>query len=121
MRKGTRILFALLTCFCSFSVFASAESEQEIAFLFQYLKTSGCTFNRNGTWYSAEKAVEHIQKKYQHLTKKGMIDTTEDFIKKAASESSISGEPYLVKCGNAVPSPSADWFTMELQKYRSSR
>ena len=97
-----------------------AQSQQEIAHLLQYLESSGCQFNRNGTWYDAVAAKEHINKKYQYLLDKHQLTSAESFIEKAATESSMSGKAYLVKCGSGEASESAAWFRAELQKYRTA-
>lgn len=96
----------------------SAATKQEIAHLFSFLEHSGCQLNRNDSWYSAKEAVAHLNKKYHYLLVKKMISTTESFIEKAASESSVSGKPYLVKCYGNAPVQSAAWFKAELAKYR---
>lgn len=98
----------------------SANTEQEITHLFTRLKNSGCEFNRNGTWYNAEKATEHLNQKYAYLLKKELITTTEDFISRAASESSMSHKAYLVKCGEKE-TKSAVWFKEALEKFRTSK
>lgn len=113
-------LLAVLSLCLSFS--ASAEislyAKQEIAYLFTNLKSSGCEFNRNGTWYKAGEAADHLNQKYEYLLKKGYISTTEDFIARAASESSMSHKAYVVRCGK-VETKSAAWFKEALNKYRS--
>jgi len=92
--------------------------EKEIQHLFDYLKNSDCEFNRNGKWYNTEEAVKHINKKYQYLIKKGLINSTEQFIDQAASESSMSGKSYMVKCGESEPIKSSVWFKRELTRFR---
>lgn len=96
----------------------SGAGQQEIAHLFAYLETSGCQFNRNGSWHTAHEAVDHLNAKYQYLLKKDMIASAEDFIADAASRSSMSGQPYQVRCGDAAPIESGAWFQAELEKYR---
>lgn len=112
-------LFA--ACVLLITVSAQAEispnAKQEITHLFTHLKSSGCEFNRNGTWYNAEKAVAHLNQKYEYLLGKNLISTTEDFIERAATESSMSHKAYLVKCGNNE-SKSAAWFKEVLANYR---
>lgn len=94
--------------------------KEEIAHLFSYLQTSGCQFNRNGSWHGAQEAADHLNAKYQYLLGKNMISSTEDFIASAATRSSMSGQPYLVKCGDAAPVESAGWFLAELGRERKS-
>ncbi|MCB2166672.1 MAG: DUF5329 domain-containing protein [Deltaproteobacteria bacterium] len=92
--------------------------EKEIRHLFDHLENSPCEFNRNGKWYTAEEAAAHIHQKYQYLLKKGLIDSTEQFIDRAASESSLSGKPYMVRCGASEPIKSSIWFKNELGRFR---
>lgn len=98
----------------------SQTSQQEIAHLIHYLESSGCQFNRNGTWYPTAEAVNHINKKYQYLLDKKLVSSAEIFIEKAASESSMSGKAYLVQCGGNTPQASGAWFTAELVRFRQS-
>lgn len=99
----------------------SVSSKQEIEHLFTFLETSGCQFNRNGSWHSAAEAAAHIRKKYTYLLKKKMLTDAESFIEKAASESSFSGKPYLVKCEGKSDTTSAAWFKYELDRYRAAK
>jgi hypothetical protein len=91
----------------------------EIAHLLQYLDTSGCQFQRNGSWYAPARAASHLNQKYEYLLKKDPVTTAEQFIERAATESSASGKPYSVKCGDAAAVPSAEWLRAELQKFRT--
>jgi hypothetical protein len=91
---------------------------EEVEHLLQYLRNSGCRFNRNGTWYSSEKAVDHLRRKYAYLVKKGIFTTAESFIDKGASASSMSGTPYQVQCDSLPPALSGPWLTAELKRYR---
>jgi hypothetical protein len=98
----------------------ASAAQQEISHLFAYLGGSGCQFNRNGTWYGPHEAADHLNDKYQYLLGKNRIASAEDFIDQAASQSSMSGQPYLVKCGSAAPVASSSWFRAELEKYRKA-
>lgn len=106
-----------------FSTAAAAEgvppvAKHEIAHLLSYLKRSGCQFSRNGSWYTAQEAADHINGKYQYLIRHHMVNKAEDFIKYAATRSSWSGKPYLVKCGNGAPQETGPWFRAELKTFR---
>lgn len=94
--------------------------QEEVEHLFQYLQKSGCRFNRNGSWYSSEKAVDHLRRKYTYLVKKGIFTTAESFIEKGASASSMTGTPYQVQCDSLPPTPSGLWLTAELKRYRQA-
>ncbi|WP_429204667.1 DUF5329 domain-containing protein [Massilia sp. UYP11] len=106
-------------------LFAHAEpppaARQEIAHLIGYLTASGCSFQRNGSWHEAAKAASHLQRKYDYLLKRDLVASSEDFIARAASESSLSGKPYQVRCGGNAPVASAAWLRAELAKYRAAR
>lgn len=94
-------------------------SRKEIAGLMDALSTSGCQFQRNGDWHDAEEARAHLQRKYDYLLKKDKVDTSEQFIQRAASQSSMSGRAYVVKCAGKEKN-AADWFGGQLQKIRST-
>jgi hypothetical protein len=96
-------------------------AKQEIDYLLAYIADSGCEFQRNGAWSDAKTAEAHVRGKYDFLTRLGQIDTAEDFIEKAATRSSLSDQPYEVRCGNDQPMPSNFWLTSELARYRSTQ
>ena len=110
-------IFIVFTMSCA-QAEAPASTKLEVDYLFSELKTSGCEFNRNGSWYSAAEASAHLSKKYDYLKQKNSISSTEDFIANAATKSSVSGQPYLVKCKDASPVESATWFKEALKKFR---
>ena len=89
----------------------------EIDHLLQYVAASSCTFVRNGTEYPADKAREHLADKYRFAGSR--IATAEDFIKYLATGSSMSGQPYHVKCGRS-DAPSGEWLSAELARYRTA-
>ena len=99
----------------------SAESDEgvnrEINHLLQYIENAGCAFIRNHKAYDGAQARAHIQKKYDYF--KARIKTTEDFIKYAATKSSMSDKPYMVRC-NGLEILCAEWLTVELEKFRKT-
>ena len=97
----------------------SEKAKAEITGLMDNLANSGCQFQRNGDWHEAGEARAHLQRKYDYLLKKNLVDTSERFIQRAASKSSVSGKPYRVKCG-ALELDSAVWFDMQLQRLRKA-
>jgi hypothetical protein len=96
-----------------------AVTRGEVAHLLEYLQSSGCQFQRNGSWYPSARAASHLNQKYEYMLKKGLVTNAESFIERAASESSASGKPYSVKCGDAAAVPSATWLRDELQRFRT--
>jgi hypothetical protein len=95
---------------------AMADMQDEIQHLLQFVEYSGCEFERNGTVYDSKEARSHIEKKYNYV--KSYVDETEDFIRYAATESSISGKKYHVICDDKKQT-SADWLYRELSEYRA--
>lgn len=98
----------------------SAQAEREIEQLIQALGHSGCRFERNGSWYDAARAQEHLRKKLAYLRKRGLADTAELFIERAASQSSFSGKPYHVRCGQDAETTSAAWLRNRLVQLRAA-
>ena len=115
-------LVAVLIASAALAAEPSPVAKKEIQYLFTNLEGSGCQFNRNGTWHTAQEASGHLQRKYKHLLDKGMISTTESFIDQGAATSSSSGKPYQVRCGgaDAKAEASAVWFKAELAKHRQA-
>ena len=113
-------LFALLVLFglTSGASAAPAKTQREVTHLLAYLESSGCDFQRNGSWHKAKQARAHLEKKYHYLDKRALIGSAEDFISRAASASSMSGEKYLVRCPGGKAVTSASWLSLELQRYR---
>jgi Family of unknown function (DUF5329) len=104
--------------------FARADTPREdlnqtIEYLLDFVARSDCTFIRNGQSYTPKEAAAHMQAKYDHFKKQ--IKTPEDFIRLAASQSEVSGRPYLVRTQNGKEMKSADWVSQALNDYRISR
>jgi len=96
---------------------SSIESEQEIDHLLQFIEHSGCTFIRNNDSYDGARARAHIQKKYTYIKKRKNQVSAEQFIKYAASKSSLSKKVYMVHCGTKTMT-SESWLVEELEQYR---
>jgi len=96
-------------------------ARDEIDHLLIYLERSGCEFFRNGDWYTAKEAKDNLNQKYAYLLKKGMVREAEDFIRLAATSSSVSGKAYQVRCKPGDPVASQAWLTDELTRYRRER
>jgi len=95
-------------------------AKAEIDGLMSRLEASACEFSRNGSWHTAAEAKSHLLRKLKYLADRGMVHSTEQFIELAASRSSMTGQPYLVRCGNAAALPSGAWLLSQLQAMRSS-
>ena len=116
-----RAALLLLGCMLTATVGAAplpVSARAEVDALLTRLQSSGCEFNRNGSWYSGADAKAHLLKKLDYLEGKDLVKTAEQFIERGASGSSMSGKPYLVRCAGKAPVESAKWLTAELRAIR---
>jgi len=95
--------------------------QEEIKYLLSYIENSGCEFYRNGSWSDAKTAQGHMRTKYNFLVGRDHVATVSDFIDKAASESSMTGTPYQVRCGQKPPVLSRVWLGEELARHQGPR
>jgi hypothetical protein len=95
-------------------------AQKEIGQLLARIEASNCSFSRNGTWHAPADARKHLQMKVDYMVKRNMLGSAEDFIAKAATASSVSGEAYQIRCGAQEPMASAAWLTAELKRIRST-
>ncbi|MCL7713818.1 DUF5329 domain-containing protein [Stenotrophomonas mori] len=96
----------------------TATAQREINGLMEALAHSGCRFQRNGHWHEAGEAQRHLQRKYAYLHKRGLVDSAERFIERAASHSSRSGSAYRVACPGRPEQDAAPWFRQHLAELR---
>ena len=112
----TRRLFLLLILL---STAVMAESGKEIVYLLNYVKETSCTYIRNGTEHNGVEASAHIEKKYDYFREK--IATAEDFIRLCATQSTMSGRKYRVRCPGGTEMESGKWLLEALRRYRSGK
>jgi len=111
----------LFACFlCTTSAFAGISNTEleKIEYLKAVLASSGCEFERNGKRYDAERAVSHINKKYDYF--RDEIDTAEEFIELTATKSTISGKPYYIYCPGKDKIESSAWLHDKLVVFSGS-
>lgn len=96
------------------------KAEREITGLLHAVGSSGCQFIRSGKAYAADRAQAHLNKKYEHMVSRNMLGSAEDFIVKAATRSSMSGEAYAMRCGDAPPQRCDEWLMGKLKAMRQS-
>lgn len=121
---GRAAFGAVLACLLVLSAAAAAaapppRAQHEIHALIAALGRSGCQFQRNGRWYPAADAQAHLRKKYDWLRKRDLVDSAEQFIARAGTESSLSGRPYQVRCAGRAAQPSAAWLRARLAALRA--
>ena len=93
-------------------------AQVEVEYLLSTIANSGCEFFRNGDWFDSKKASAHLRDKYTALNSLGGFATAIDFIEQAATKSSLSGRPYLIRCASAEPVPTNQWLHEALERYR---
>ena len=99
MRIGWIAAFALLALELSGGTVAVRAADMkpgrasDVEYLLVRIERSGCTFVRNGTSYP-----------------------TDEFIDAIASKSSMTGQPYLVRCAGVTDVPSGEWLRRALSE-----
>ena len=89
-----------------------AVEEARIAALLGAVERSGAQFIRNGTEYSAQEALHHMEQKLWWAGSR--VKTAEEFIEGIASRSSISGKPYLIRLPDGRQEEAAEWLRGKL-------
>ncbi len=93
------------------------DGQREVAALLAFVGQSHCTFIRNGKAYNSVDARNHLESKLNYLLRQDKVNSAEEFIDRAGTESSLSGKPYVVSC-DGKEQPSADWLKEELRLLR---
>ena len=91
----------------------------EVNFLLGFVEGSRCEFHRNGTWHDSRAAQAHLRDKYKYLVAGNLVNTTEQFIERAATESSLSGKAYEIRCNGGATVTSSQWLRDELARLRT--
>lgn len=121
MRQITRHLvapgLALVVWLAAPLACATERMAREIEQLLTFVENSQCQFVRNGSAYSAQQARAHLEKKQAYLQRKKLLTRTEDFIELAATQSSMSGKAYEIRCAAGVQL-AGGWLEAELQRIR---
>jgi uncharacterized protein YdcH (DUF465 family) len=86
--------------------------------LISAVENSGLTFIRNGNRATADKAAQHIRRKYEHFQDE--ITTPEEFIELTATRSLMTGKAYEVILSDGQRLPLKDWMLDILQQYRDN-
>ena len=88
---------------------------EEINYLIRTVGTGGCTFIRNGHRFNRRDARAHLKSKRRRNAH--IVDSTEAFIEKIASQSTATGKPYVVRC-RGKNQHAGIWLTELLAEYR---
>lgn len=117
MNHSRSLLLALLCFIVPTMAFARETKEQaRIDFLLRSVETSqGLTFIRNGKAHDAQDAASHLRRKLDHAGER--IQTAEQFIKQAASESSMTRRNYKVRLADGTTVDAAEYFAKQLREF----
>jgi hypothetical protein len=96
-----------------------ASVQMEVNVLLEFVEKSGCDFYRNITWHDAKAAQAHLRDKYKYLVAGNLVNTTEQFIERAATQSSFSGKAYEIRCNGGATVTSSQWLRDELARFRT--
>ena len=107
----------LLLCLLPFGVRANDEVPVEIDFLLKSIGSSDCTFIRNGERHNSRAAEKHLRMKYRRG--KRYAPSSEKFVERLASKSSLSKKLYYIECEGEEKTPSGDWLMQRLGEYRT--
>lgn len=93
-----------------------ATEKEKIEALIKHLEgLKDATFIRNGRDYNAKTAARFLRGKWDANEKE--IKTASDFIEKAASVSSTTGKPYLIRFKDGREVKCGDYLRDELKKF----
>ena len=92
-----------------------AEEKTRIeALLTHVAELSDAKFIRNGKEYDAKSAARFLRRKWEANEKQ--IHSAQSFIKVAATQSSTTGKPYLIRFKDGTTTPCAEYLTARLAK-----
>jgi hypothetical protein len=118
-RHGRGVLVMLLLAGAAAHADVSGRQRAEVAHLLEFVRTTPCTIDRNGSLHDGPAAHAHIVKKYDYF--RGRIKTTEDFIDYSAARSTVSNQVYTVLCPGQPRIETAQWLRHELERYRKKQ
>jgi hypothetical protein len=96
-----------------------APEKEKVEALIKHLEgLKDAKFVRNGTEYDAATAAKFVRGKWE--ANAAEIKSAKDFIEKAASVSSTTGKPYLIRFKDGKEVKSRDYLLAELEKLEKS-
>jgi hypothetical protein len=116
--RNIRIAISALMWLLSPAIMADTTAETEIQYLLESIGQSQCVFVRNGETHVATEAESHLRMKYRNG--KFWVNSAEQFIKRIASKSSWSGDPYYIDCPDTDRRLSGDWLLAKLAAHRKT-
>ena len=116
MKKILVAAFVILALFSGALIAQDNIEKKKIEFLISSIENlKGAIFIRNGSEYDGRQAVEHLRMKLQNAG--GRVRTADDFIRLCASQSYITGKPYMIRLSNGKTIKSEEYFREKLKEY----
>jgi Family of unknown function (DUF5329) len=117
MKKILVAAFVILALFCGAVSAQDNIEKKKIEFLLSSVENlEGAKFIRNGSEYNDGKAAaEHLRMKLK--TAGSRVKTADDFIRLCASQSYITGKPYMIRLSNGKTIKSEEYFREKLKEY----
>ncbi len=123
MKNPTFLISCLIYLALGFPILAadapSADTAQIEALISSIEGIKDASFVRNGSDYDAKTAAKFLRGKWNSHKKE--IVTASDFIEKAASVSSTSGKPYLIRFKDGKELKCGDFLKEQLEKLKASK
>ncbi len=95
---------------------ATSSAAQIEALIHEIQTLKDASFVRNGSTYDAKTAAKFLRRKWD--SHKSVITTAADFIEKAASVSSTTGKPYLIRFNDGREIKCADYLKTKMAALR---
>jgi hypothetical protein len=117
MKKILVAAFVILALFCGAVSAQDNIEKKKIEFLLSSVENlKGAKFIRNGSEYNDGKAAaEHLRMKLK--TAGSRVKTADDFIRLCASQSYLTGRPYMIRLSNGKTIKSEEYFREKLKEY----
>ena len=117
MKKILVAGFVILALFPGFLRAQDNIEKKKIELLLSSLENlKGVIFIRNGSEYDDGKAAAaHLRMKLQYAGSR--VQTADDFIRLCASQSYITGKPYMIRLSNGKTIKSEEYFREKLKEY----
>ena len=117
MKKILVAAFVILALFCGAVSAQDNIEKKKIEFLLSSVENlKGAKFIRNGSEYNDGKAAaEHLRMKLK--TACSRVKTADDFIRLCASQSYLTGRPYMIRLSNGKTIKSEEYFREKLKEY----
>ena len=117
MKKILVAAFVILALFCGAVSAQDNIEKKKIEFLLSSVENlKGAKFIRNGSEYDDGKAAaDHLRMKLK--TAGSRVKTADDFIRLCASQSYITGKPYMIRLSNGKTIKSEEYFREKLKEY----